>query len=68
MSIDNSSKRPYCQTLDSRFLPLSNMVLHTQHTQSDAYKKGNHPIASRDNAIDSDVLLVGLTLPPSASE
>ena len=60
--IHSWSKYPHYHMFDSKPLPLSSMVLHTQQAQSDAYRPDIHPIANKDKAVDSNVLPVGLAL------
>lgn len=60
--IHSWSKYPHYHMLDSKTLPLSSMVLHTQQAQSDAYRLDNHPVANKGKAVDNDVFLVGSAL------
>ena len=66
--IHSWSKYPHYHMLDSRSLPPSSTVLHTEQAQSDAYRPDNHPIANKGKAVDNDVLLAGSALLLSTSE
>ena len=57
--IHSLSRCLHYHTLDSMSLHLSSMVLHTQQDQSDACRRDNRPIASKDKDVNNDVLLVG---------
>jgi len=52
------SRCPHYHMPGNKFLPLSSMVLRTSQAWSDAYRRDNHPIASRGKAVSNNVSLV----------